>query len=101
MTGPLKLLGVEPFRACLEEKLLLAKYFHAEVQKLGFESKIEPELSVAADCRSCWERTRATAQAATSARLGLELHAYFVRLRAHNKFVMGLANQKRPTRSRE
>lgn len=43
---PLKLHGVAPFRACLEEKLLLAKYFHAEMQKLGFESKIEPELSV-------------------------------------------------------
>ena len=43
---PLKLHGVAPFRACLEEKLLLAKYFHAEVKKLGFESKIEPELSV-------------------------------------------------------
>ena len=43
---PLKLHGVTPFRACLEEKLLLAKYFHAEVQKLGFECKIEPELSV-------------------------------------------------------
>ncbi|MBK8303336.1 MAG: aminotransferase class V-fold PLP-dependent enzyme [Chloracidobacterium sp.] len=43
---PLKLHGVAPFRACLEEKLLLAKYFHAEIKKLGFESKIEPELSV-------------------------------------------------------
>ena len=43
---PLKLHGVAPFRACLEEKLLLAKYFHAEVQKLGFESDLEPELSV-------------------------------------------------------
>ena len=43
---PLKLHGVAPFRACLDEKLLLAKYFHAEVQKLGFESRIEPELSV-------------------------------------------------------
>ena len=43
---PLKLHGVAPFRACLEEKLLLAKYFHAEVRALGFESKIEPELSV-------------------------------------------------------
>ena len=43
---PLKLHGVGPFRACLEEKLLLAKYFHQEVQKLGFESKLEPELSV-------------------------------------------------------
>ena len=43
---PLKLHGVAPFRACLDEKLLLAKYFHAEVKKIGFESKIEPELSV-------------------------------------------------------
>jgi aromatic-L-amino-acid/L-tryptophan decarboxylase len=43
---PLKLHGVAPFRACLEEKLLLARYFHAEVKKIGFESKIEPELSV-------------------------------------------------------
>lgn len=43
---PLKLHGVAPFRACLEEKLLLAKYFYAEVRKLGFECEIEPELSV-------------------------------------------------------
>ncbi|MBI2266946.1 MAG: aminotransferase class V-fold PLP-dependent enzyme [Armatimonadetes bacterium] len=43
---PLKLHGIEPFRTCLEEKLLLAKYFHAEIQKLGFESQLEPELSV-------------------------------------------------------
>ena len=43
---PLKLHGVAPFRACLDEKLLLAKYFHAEVKRLGFESKVEPELSV-------------------------------------------------------
>jgi len=43
---PLKLHGIAPFRACLEEKLLLAKYFHEEVQKLGFVSDLEPELSV-------------------------------------------------------
>ncbi len=43
---PLKLHGIAPFRACLEEKLLLAKYFHGEVQKIGFESRLEPELSV-------------------------------------------------------
>lgn len=43
---PLKLHGVAPFRACLEEKLLLARYFYAEVRKLGFECEIEPELSV-------------------------------------------------------
>jgi aromatic-L-amino-acid decarboxylase len=43
---PLKLMGVKPFRAALEEKLLLAKYFYAEIQKLGFEVGDEPELSV-------------------------------------------------------
>jgi aromatic-L-amino-acid decarboxylase len=43
---PLKLHGIAPFRACLEEKLLLAKYFHREIQKLGFVSDLEPELSV-------------------------------------------------------
>jgi aromatic-L-amino-acid/L-tryptophan decarboxylase len=43
---PLKLHGLAPFRACLEEKLLLAKYFHVEVKKLGFESRLEPELSI-------------------------------------------------------
>jgi aromatic-L-amino-acid/L-tryptophan decarboxylase len=45
---PLKLLGLKPFRACLEEKLLLAKYFYDEVKNLGFEVGPEPELSVVA-----------------------------------------------------
>jgi len=44
---PLKLYGLAPFRACLEEKLLLTRYFYEEVQKLGFEVGPEPELSVA------------------------------------------------------
>ena len=44
---PLKLHGVAPFRACLEEKLYLTRYFYEEVQKLGFEVGPEPELSVA------------------------------------------------------
>jgi len=43
---PLKLHGLKPFRAALEEKMLLAKYFHQEIQKLGFETGPEPELSV-------------------------------------------------------
>jgi aromatic-L-amino-acid decarboxylase len=43
---PLILLGVRPFRAALEEKLLLARYFHREVQALGFEVGPEPELSI-------------------------------------------------------
>ena len=43
---PLKLLGTKPFAAALEEKLLLAKYFYREIQKLGFEVECAPDLSV-------------------------------------------------------
>lgn len=42
----LQLHGVAPFRACLEEKLLLARWFHERVGDLGFETGPEPELSV-------------------------------------------------------
>lgn len=45
---PLKLHGVKPFRDCLDEKLLLAKYFYQKVAELGFEVEVEPELSVVA-----------------------------------------------------
>jgi aromatic-L-amino-acid decarboxylase len=43
---PLVLLGTDPFRDALEEKLLLARYFHREVQKLGFEAGPDPDLSI-------------------------------------------------------
>jgi len=43
---PLVLLGTGPFRAALEEKLLLARYFHAEIQATGFEVGPPPDLSI-------------------------------------------------------
>jgi glutamate/tyrosine decarboxylase-like PLP-dependent enzyme len=44
---PLKLHGLAPFRAALEEKLLLARYFHQELQTIdGFEVGQYPDLSV-------------------------------------------------------
>jgi len=43
---PLVLLGTRPFEAALDEKLLLARYFYAEIAKLGFELGPPPELSV-------------------------------------------------------
>ncbi len=43
---PLQLTGVAPFRAALEEKILLTRYFYNEIQKLGFEVGPFPELSV-------------------------------------------------------
>ncbi len=46
MWFPLILVGLEPFRAGLEEKLLLARYFREEVAALGFEVGPPPDLSV-------------------------------------------------------
>lgn len=44
---PLKLFGLAPFRACLEEKLLLARHFYNEIQTIdGFEVGPDPDLSV-------------------------------------------------------
>lgn len=43
---PLKLLGLKPFIAALEEKLLLTRYFYKEIQKIGFETGPFPDLSV-------------------------------------------------------
>ncbi|HET6629387.1 MAG TPA: pyridoxal-dependent decarboxylase [Woeseiaceae bacterium] len=44
---PLKLFGLAPFRAALEEKLLLARYFHARLSELpDWEVGPAPDLSV-------------------------------------------------------
>lgn len=44
---PLQLLGIAPFRAALEEKLLLTRYCYQEIQKIkGIEVGPEPELSI-------------------------------------------------------
>ena len=44
---PLKLFGLKPFRAALEEKIFLTRYFYQEIGKIkGFETGPAPELSV-------------------------------------------------------
>lgn len=43
---PLQLYGEKVFQSALEEKILLARYFHERIQKLGFETGPYPELSV-------------------------------------------------------
>jgi len=43
---PLLLHGIEPFKSCLEEKLLLTKYFRIRLAELGFNMGPEPHLSV-------------------------------------------------------
>lgn len=43
---PLQLHGIEPFIACLEEKLVLVQYFRNKLTELGFCLGPEPDLSV-------------------------------------------------------
>ena len=43
---PLQLHGIEPFIACLEEKILLTKYFREQLVKMGFMVGPDPDLSV-------------------------------------------------------
>ena len=43
---PLVLLGTGPFRAALEEKLLLAEYFYREIGRAGYEVGPAPDLSI-------------------------------------------------------
>lgn len=44
---PLHLLGLQPFKAALEEKILLCRYFYDNIQALGFEVGPYPDLSIA------------------------------------------------------
>lgn len=46
MWVPLHLHGLAPFKAALEEKILLAQYFYDRVQELGFEVGPPPMLSI-------------------------------------------------------
>ncbi len=44
---PLKLFGLGPFRAALEEKLLLARYFHSRLSEIsGWDVGPQPDLSI-------------------------------------------------------
>jgi len=46
MWMPLMHLGTRPFEAALDEKLLLARYFRAEIEGAGLEVGPEPDLSI-------------------------------------------------------
>ena len=43
---PLHLFGLKPFRAALEEKIWLCRYFYEKIQELGFEVGPYPDLSI-------------------------------------------------------
>ena len=43
---PMQLFGLKPFKAAIEEKIWLCRFFYQEIQQLGFEVGLEPDLSV-------------------------------------------------------
>lgn len=43
---PLHLHGLAPFKAALQEKLILSNYFHQKISSLGFETGHQPDLTV-------------------------------------------------------
>lgn len=43
---PLQFHGVQPFRDCLREKIMLSNYFYEEIGRLGFEKGPQPDLTV-------------------------------------------------------
>ena len=43
---PLQIHGIEPFVACLEEKLLLTSYFRSKLVEIGFKTGPRPDLSI-------------------------------------------------------
>ena len=43
---PLKIHGLAPFRAALDEKLILAQYFYTQIKAKGFETSNPPQLTI-------------------------------------------------------
>jgi aromatic-L-amino-acid decarboxylase len=88
---PLLLHGVAPFRACLQEKLLLTRYFHERVREMGFEVGPVPELSV---CTYRWIPERGDPDAFNEA-LVRALHAdgrvFVSSTRLDGRYVLRLA----------
>ena len=88
---PLQLHGVEPFVACLEEKLLLTQYFREELVKLGFKVGPEPDLSVS----YFWYPTNDDNENGFNEKLMKELHKdgeiFLSSTKINGKFVIRMA----------
>jgi glutamate/tyrosine decarboxylase-like PLP-dependent enzyme len=67
---PLQLHGIEPFVACLEEKILLTQYFREELIKIGFKVGPEPDLTVS----YFWWQTKNNDENEFNERLMKEIH---------------------------
>lgn len=88
---PLQLYGIEVFKACLEEKLLLTRYFRQKLIDLGFTVGPEPDLSVS----YFWYPATTMHPDVYNQKLMDQLMAdgdvFFSSTRLHGKFVIRIA----------
>jgi glutamate/tyrosine decarboxylase-like PLP-dependent enzyme len=88
---PLQVHGIEPFVACLGEKLLLTQYFRDELVKIGFKVGPEPDLSVS----YFWYPTNDDNENAFNEKLLKEFHkdgeVFLSSTKINGKFVIRLA----------
>ena len=88
---PLALHGIEPFVACLKEKLLLTTYFREQLNMIGFELGPEPDLSVS----YFWYPTNDTRENDFNEKLLQEIHndgeIFLSSTRIDDKFVIRMA----------
>ncbi len=88
---PLQLHGIEPFVACLEEKLLLTEYFRNRLLDIGFEVGPEPDLSVS----YFWYPTHGPDEDAFNEKLMEVIHKdgeiFLSSTRINGKFVIRIA----------
>ncbi len=88
---PLQVHGIEPFIACLEEKLLLTEYFRNRLNEKGFMTGPVPDLTIS----YFWYPAEKTDQDSCNRRL-LELilqdgHVFFSSTIINGKFVIRMA----------
>ena len=88
---PLQMHGIEPFIACLEEKLLLTYILEAGLLEIGFKTGPEPDLSVS----YFWYPSRVVKEDTYNQKL-LELihkdgNVFFSSTKINNKFVIRIA----------
>ncbi|AXT20515.1 aminotransferase class V-fold PLP-dependent enzyme [Flavobacteriaceae bacterium AU392] len=88
---PLQLHGIEPFIACLEEKLLLTTYFREQLMNCGFKVGPKPDLSVS----YFWYPTNDDNENEFNERLMQEVHnngkVFLSSTKINGKFVIRIA----------
>ena len=88
---PLQLHGIEPFKACLKEKILLTHYLRSRLQDIGFKLGPEPDLSVS----YFWYPTNDEHENTFNQQLIKEIHksgeVFFSSTLINGKFVIRMA----------